>query len=150
MGNIFNPDFRDFLVALNENEVEYMLVGGYSVILHGHSRTTGDLDVWVNKTKSNYKKLTSAFNQFKMPVFDMTEANFLHNPLLDVFMFGKPPVSIEILIAVKGLDFAEAFKNKEIKHVEGINVCVIGFNDLRKAKESAGRNRDLDDLENLK
>ena len=46
MGNIFNKDFRDFITALNNNDVEYILVGGYSVILHGYSRTTGDMHIW--------------------------------------------------------------------------------------------------------
>ena len=53
MGNIFNNDFQDFISALNNNNVEYLLVGGYSVILHGHSRTTGDMDIWVNRTSEN-------------------------------------------------------------------------------------------------
>ena len=47
MGNIFNSDFRDFIASLNTNNVRYILVGGYSVILHGYSRTTGDMDLWV-------------------------------------------------------------------------------------------------------
>ena len=50
MGNIFNDDFREFIQALNDNDVEYMLVGGYSVILYGHNRTTGDMDIWVGKS----------------------------------------------------------------------------------------------------
>jgi len=59
--NIFNEDFQDFLKALNANEVEYMLIGGYAVIAHGYHRTTGDMDIWVNKTSENYQKLLSAF-----------------------------------------------------------------------------------------
>jgi hypothetical protein len=50
MGNIFNDDYRDFLSALNEQEVKYLLVGGFSVILHGYSRTTGDMDIWVERS----------------------------------------------------------------------------------------------------
>ena len=57
MGNIFNSDFRDFIAALNNNQVRYILVGGYSVILHGYSRTTGDMDLWVERTKENYLKI---------------------------------------------------------------------------------------------
>lgn len=53
MSDIFNEDFLDFLKALNKNEVEYMLVGGYAVILHGYSRTTGDMNVCVNRTAVN-------------------------------------------------------------------------------------------------
>lgn len=45
MGNIFNPDFKEFLLALNKHNVEYIIVGGYAVILHGYSRTTGDIDI---------------------------------------------------------------------------------------------------------
>jgi hypothetical protein len=56
MANIFNDDFQDFLKSLNESQVEYILVGGYSVILHGYSRTTGDMDIWVRKTKDNYSR----------------------------------------------------------------------------------------------
>jgi len=68
MANIFNDDFQDFLKALNEYQVEYILVGGYSVILHGYSRTTGDLDIWVKKTKENYIKIALAFRRFGMPL----------------------------------------------------------------------------------
>jgi hypothetical protein len=80
MANIFNDDFQDFLKSLNESQVEYILVGGYSVILHGYSRTTGDMDIWVNKTKNNYSRIAKAFRRFGMPLFDMTEDNFLSNP----------------------------------------------------------------------
>lgn len=44
MGNLFNVDFQDFLRALRLHEVRYVLVGGYSVIMHGYSRTTDDLN----------------------------------------------------------------------------------------------------------
>ena len=74
MGNIFNEDFRDFLTALNYNGVRYILVGGFSVILHGYSRTTGDMDIWVERTSINYKSLKAAFLEFGMPVFGISTA----------------------------------------------------------------------------
>ena len=84
MGNIFNNDFRDFISALNDQEVKYILVGGYSVILHGYSRTTGDMDIWVERSIENYTKIKKAFQQFGMPVFDMTLENFLSHPPLPI------------------------------------------------------------------
>ena len=57
MGNNFQTDFRDFLTALNDQEVRYILVGGFSVILHGYARTTGDMDIWVERSTENYLKL---------------------------------------------------------------------------------------------
>jgi len=97
MANIFNEDFRDFVAALNKNEVRYILVGGFAVILHGYSRTTGDMDIWVDRTSENYLKLQAAFSDFGMPVFDMTEDNFLNHPIWDVFTFGIPPVAIDTM-----------------------------------------------------
>lgn len=150
MGNIFNEDFTHFLNALNNNEVDYILVGGYSVIIHGYNRTTGDMDIWVRKTLDNYTKLVAAFQEFKMPVFDMTAMNFLNNQETDVFSFGRPPVSIDIMTAVKGVIFEEAFSQSFIAEVDEITVRVIHMNQLIKAKKAANRFKDLDDLDNLK
>ena len=147
--DIFNEDFREFITALNNNEVEYILVGGYAVILHGYSRTTGDLDIWINKEKENYFNLVKAFKEFKMPVFDMTENNFLKNPELNVFTFGRPPSAIDIMTDVKGLHFKEALKTSQIIEAGSLKVRVIGLNQLLKAKRAAGRHRDLDDIDNL-
>ncbi|HEY5462433.1 MAG TPA: DUF6036 family nucleotidyltransferase [Hanamia sp.] len=149
MGNIFNDDFRDFINALNLSEVEYILVGGYSVILHGYSRNTGDLDIWVNKTTRNYQSLQKAFHLFGMPVFDMTENNFLNNSGVNVFSFGRAPVSIDIMTEVKGLKFKETYKDAQILEIENLPVRLISYDHLIKAKKSSGRSKDLNDLENL-
>ena len=149
MGNIFNSDFRDFIAALNNNQVRYILVGGYSVILHGYSRTTGDMDLWVERTKENYLKIKDAFEEFGMPVFDMTEENFLHHPNWDVFTFGIPPVAIDLMIGLEGFNFQEVFDRSIIFKDDELNIIVIHKTDLIEAKKKAGRSKDLDDLENL-
>ena len=74
MGNIFKEDFRDFIQQLNNHDVRYILVGGYSVILHGYTRTTGDMDIWVDRTKENYKKLGHAFFEFGIHSWDVAAA----------------------------------------------------------------------------
>lgn len=149
MSNIFNPDFRDFIAALNRNQVRYILVGGYSVILHGYSRTTGDLDLWVERTEENYFKISKSFEDFGMPVFDMTEENFLHHPVWDVFTFGVPPVAIDLMISMEGFNFEEIYKRAIIFKDEDLEIRVIHKNDLIATKQKAGRSKDLDDLENL-
>jgi predicted nucleotidyltransferase len=148
--NIFNDDFQDLLKAFNEANVKYILVGGYSVILHGYSRTTGDMDLWVEKSKENYLKIVLAFRDFGMPTFDMTEVNFLENPKFDVFRFGRPPVSIDILNKVKGLEFSESYSNSiDYEVTEEIKIKLIHYDDLLLAKKAAGRFRDLNDIEHL-
>nr|MDQ6903680.1 hypothetical protein [Bacteroidota bacterium] len=73
MANLFNEDFQDFIMELNNNSVRYILVGGYAVILHGYIRSTADMDIWVDKTKENYQKLKKALNQFGAPCFSENE-----------------------------------------------------------------------------
>lgn len=149
MGNIFKEDFRDFIRELNDYEVRYILVGGYSVILHGYSRTTGDMDVWVDRTLENYNRLTLAFIHFGMGVFDMTKEKFLFDEDTDVFTFGRPPSSIDIMTKVKGLDFNECFENAIFFYEEDLPVRTIHLSNLIEAKKAAGRAKDINDLENL-
>ena len=87
MPNIFNRDFQDFINCLNIYEVEYLLVGGYSVILYGYNRTTGYLDIWVNQTEDNYHQLVLAFSCFQMRVFEITLEIFLTNLTMLKLMF---------------------------------------------------------------
>lgn len=147
--NLFNDDFKDFINALNTFEVEYILIGGYSVILHGYSRTTGDLDIWVNKTEVNYRKMEKAFNLFGIPADAIGINRFLNHNEYDVFSFGRSPVSIDIVTEIQGVEFEEAYKAVEKIDVQGLEVNLIHINHLKQTKKATGRFKDLDDLQNL-
>ncbi len=149
MPNIFNADFREFIAALNNNKVEYLLVGGYAVILHGYRRTTGDLDIWVNTTEENYEKLLKAYRAFGLPATDITPDNFLHNDNIEVFTYGVPPVCIEIMKVVKGCKFSDAYQMCEVFNENGLVIRFLHLNTLIQAKKAAGRYKDLDDIEKL-
>jgi predicted nucleotidyltransferase len=149
MANIFHEDFRDFLTALNEADVRYIVVGGYSVVLHGYSRTTGDMDLWVDRSADNYERIKKAFHIFGMPVFDMTEENFLSHPIWDVFTFGSPPVAIDIMVKLEGLNFEDVFDKSIYFEEDDLKIRTINKQDLITAKKNAGRSKDINDLENL-
>jgi len=149
MSAIFNEDFREFIQALNNNNVEYILVGGYAVILHGYRRVTGDLDIWVNRTKENYIKLVRAFTQFRLPLFDMTQENFLDAETVDVFTFGRSPVRIDLITRLAGVNFDDAFLHALYFNENGLMIRFIHLNNLIEAKKAAGRFKDLDDIEKL-
>lgn len=149
MSTIFNDDFREFIQALNHQNVEYILVGGYAVILHGYRRVTGDMDIWVNRTKENYSKLSKAFAEFGLPLFDMTESKFLDADVADVFSYGRPPVSIDIITKLKGVEFDDAFLQAQFFNEDGLEIRFIHLNNLIEAKKAAGRHKDLDDIEKL-
>ncbi len=147
--NIFNRDFQDLIHAFNKHDVRYMLVGGYAVIVHGYSRSTGDMDLWVDATKENYRAIASAFASFGMPLFDMTEQKFLQTQDYDVFTFGVPPVAIDLITKLKGLTFTQAYGNSSYYEFDDLSVRVIQYGDLITTKRAAGRNRDLNDVERL-
>jgi predicted nucleotidyltransferase len=148
MGNIFGEDFKEFLLLLNKHQVEYLLIGGYTVILYGYPRTTGDLDVWIGNSNENRLKLIKACAEFGLMTTDLTTDKF-NDPETEVFTFGRPPVCIELLIKVQGFEFDEAYKNAVIMEPDGYPVKVVSFPDLVKLKTNAGRPKDLDDLNNI-
>ena len=149
MGNIFNDDFLDFLQELNKAAVDYVLVGGYAVILHGYSRVTGDMDILVRSTKENYQKLKAAFHSFGMPVFDMTETKFLNLAENDVFTFGRQPVSIDIMTAIKGADFDDIFRESILFTERDVAVRTVSLSWLQQLKKASGRPKDQDDINHL-
>ncbi len=146
--NILNEDFKDFIVYFNRYEVEYIVVGGYAVIVRGYSRSTGDIDIWVNKTLDNFKRLQKAIQHFGLPTSAVKESEFFSEEF-DVFTFGKPPYAIEIMTAVKGLDFGSTFINSSIEQINDTPVRIIHLLNLIEAKKAAGRSKDLNDIENL-
>lgn len=146
MANIFNEDFKEFIEILNISEVKYILVGGYSVILHGYPRSTGDMDIWVETSEENYLKLKTAFLLFGMPI--MEKSDFLNSDM-DVFSYGRPPLGIDILTSCKGLEFNLALQDSKFIEVEGLSINLISYHHLIEAKKAAGRYKDLNDLEHL-
>ena len=147
--NLFNPDFIEFLQCLHSESVESILVGGYAVVLHGYFRTTGDMDIWVRPSLENYKRMQDAFAVFGLPTTAISKTAFLDTKNTDVFTFGRPPMAIDILTRVKGLDFEETFKMAEEINVDGAPLRLIHLNHLKQAKKASNRNKDRDDLEHL-
>jgi len=142
------PDFIDFITVLKEKKVDFLVVGGYAVISHGYNRSTSDLDIWVNRTEENYYKLMAAFADFGL--FSIAKEDFLFNLAIDVFQFGRPPIAIDIMLNVKGLDFESCQKQVYLyKYSETLSLPVVSLIDLISAKKASGRYKDLNDIEHL-
>jgi hypothetical protein len=146
MQNVFNIDFLEFLELLDNHEVEYLLVGGYAVILHGYARSTGDMNLWVNQTNENYNKLKLVYTNFGAPIFSIED---FESDKFDVWSIGVEPRKIEILTKVSGLEFKESKKNCVYLNFEKFKIPYIDFEDLMKNKITTGRLKDLADVEQL-
>ena len=147
MPNLFNIDFLDFLELLEKYKVDFLLVGGYAVILHGYVRSTGDLDLWIDKSSNNYNKLKKVYLDFGAPIFS---ENDFENETINVWGIGVEPRKIEILTHVDGLVFKESKQHCNWFMLENFKVPYIDFDDLIKNKFASGRYKDLADIEQLK
>jgi hypothetical protein len=141
------PDFLDLLTALNAADARYMLVGGHAVGFHGVPRATKDIDVWVEATRENAAHVMTALRAFGAPLGDLSEADFSRPGR--GFRMGAPPFRIEVLTEISGVAFGEAWPRRVMTEVEGIQLSVIGREDLLANKRAAARSRDLADVDAL-
>lgn len=144
---LLSRDFSEFLGFLNQNRVRYLLIGGYAVGLHGHPRYTKDLDIWVEATQENAKKLIKAIEDFGFSSLELKPEDFLEPGV--IVQIGYPPVRIDLLTKASGVEFAECYQNRQEVEINGLKVSLISLKDLRKNKRATGRHQDLADLENL-
>jgi predicted nucleotidyltransferase len=140
-------DFSEFLALLDGHKVEYLVVGGYAVAVHGHPRYTGDLDVWVNSTKANAEKLRQVIDAFGFDAAPLAELDFEKETI--AFHLGTPPVRIDIMNRISGVTFTDCYPQRMEVIVDGVRINYISFHDLIKNKRASGRGKDLNDVENL-
>lgn len=145
---MLNPDYRDMLSAFSEEKVEYLLVGAYALAAHGYVRATGDIDLWVRPERENAKRVLRALARFGAPLSEVTEEDFVEPGV--VFQLGVAPLRIDILTAIDGVAFEEAWGARDEIEVEDINVFVIDKLHLAKNKEATGRPQDRVDLDWLR
>lgn len=141
------PDFKEFLRLLETHEVEYLLIGGYAVGYHGYPRATVDLDIWAATTPANALKIVNALKEFGFDVPELSSELFLTEG--QVIRMGVPPVRLEIITSISGVDFAECYAERVIDELDGVRVNLISLKHLRLNKRASARYKDLNDLENL-
>jgi predicted nucleotidyltransferase len=149
----FSHDIREFLAWLARRKVRYLIVGGEAVIYYGHSRLTGDIDIFYDHAAVNCRKLYAALADFwQGSVPGIGSAKDLQGNNL-IIQFGLPPHRIDLLSAVSAVDFAQAWRGKvtEWIKVDGKKhpVFYIGLKELIHNKKAIRRPRDLEDLEFL-
>jgi len=144
-----DKDLREILFALNAHEVEYLLVGGYAVGVYTEPRGTKDLDVLVRSSAENSPKVFRALAEYGAPLAGMTPDDFNNRPTM-VFQIGTPPLRVDILQRISGVDFDEAWAARVEGSLDGIPTHVISKEHLIRNKLAVGRKQDLLDVENIR
>ncbi len=141
-------DFLEFLRLLNRHRVRYLIVGGYSVAYHGYPRYTGDIDIFVALSARNAAALVKVFRDFGFGSGGPEPAAFQQPGY--VLRLGREPMRLEILNEIDGVTFEQCYARRIRARIGGCAMNFIGYQDLLKNKRSAGRPKDLADLETLK
>ena len=142
-----NQDFLDFIGLLEEEKVEYLVIGGYAVGVHGFPRYTGDINFFVAIGEENAGRLLRVFEKFGFGDIGITRADFLKQD--HVVEIGREPRKIQVLTGVDGVKFDECATRKVEIVFGGVRVKFIGKEDLIRNKAASGRPKDRIDVEEL-
>ena len=142
-----NPEFNELLFALCAAEVRFLVVGAYALALHGHPRSTGDLDIWVQPTQLNAGRVLGALRRFGAPLSQVKEEDFAHPGI--VFQIGLQPLRVDLLTELTGLEFEEAWQDRVSHRIGACEAPFLGRKSFIKNKRATGRPQDLVDAELL-
>lgn len=141
-----NDDFCDMLDALTQADVEFLVVGAHALAAHGLPRATGDLDIWVRPSPDNAARVLTALETFGAPVSAHgVRLSDLETPG-NVYQIGVPPRRIDLLTAITGVSFDDAWRDCIHVSVAGRTFRALGREALLANKRATGRPKDLADV----
>mgnify|MGYP002630606755 CR=1 FL=1 len=143
-----NSDFKELLQVFNDLEVKYLIVGGYAAMHYSQPRYTKDLDLWIEPSMENARRIAKAFLIFGLPIEgftieDMADTGFQ-------FFVGCPPCAFDFLTSILGLEFDSAWLNKVASYEDEIPVWYVSKEDLITAKKAVSREQDLKDIAEIR
>ncbi len=146
---LFTDDYRELLAALIGAGARFLIVGAHALSVHGAPRATVDLDVWIEPTPDNARKVWQALAVFGAPLgaLGISEADFTTPDI--VAQLGLPPNRIDILTGVSGLTFGEAWDDRLEQTIDRLRLPFLGRASLIRNKRASARKKDLGDIESL-
>lgn len=137
-------DLEELLSALIAHKVRYVVVGGHALAVHAQPRATKDLDVFIDRKHENAKAVYAALAEFGAPMEGVRPEDF-EEPTL-VTRLGVPPVCVDILQSIDGVDFDSVWDASAEHTVDGFTARYISAEHLIQNKLAAGRPQDLADV----
>jgi hypothetical protein len=141
-------DYKEFLRLLNKHKAKYCVVGAYAVAFYATPRYTKDIDVFVDQTRDNAKKVLAALHEFGFKQLNLTEDDLMQEN--SIIQLGYEPVRIDLVTAIDGCSFGDVWKNRKIGRYGSERVFFISLKDLIRNKKSSNRKQDQVDVEILR
>lgn len=143
-----NSDSRELLNLFEKHKVRYLVVGAYAVMKYSEPRFTMDLDLWIATDSENASSVYVALKEFGAPLANLTAVDFTHQDYF--YQMGIPPLRVDIMMSIPGVEFEEAWKNREVIDLDNLKIPFISRSDLIRTKEASGRPQDKIDIDRLK
>lgn len=140
-------DYEELLRLLNRNKVKYCVIGAYAVAFYAKPRYTKDMDILIEPSIENGKRIVDALNEFGFKNLDLSVKDFSKKG--KIIQLGYEPVRVDIMTSIQGCSFKQIWRNKVIGTYGGEKVYFIGLNELIKTKRISSRNEDKADLDIL-
>lgn len=140
-------DFSDFLKLCLQNEVRFMVIGGYAVIHHSRPRYTGDLDLWIDASLENAERVVTVLQEFGFPPDAVSIGMITEGK--KIIRMGFEPMRLELFTSIPGIEFSACYQRRDLVKVGRMMVPFISLEDLKINKLASGRPKDLQDLEEL-
>jgi hypothetical protein len=147
--DVFDEQLLSLWKTLNSNNVKYIMVGGFATMLHGFSRNTNDIDLWLEDTKANRKNLRKAFFELGYGDYESLETIEFIPGWTTFYAAG---VVLDIMTQMKGLEnlsFESCFKMASKADVEGVKIPFLHINHLIENKKAINRPKDQIDVMEL-
>jgi hypothetical protein len=119
-----HQDFKELLSALNAGRVRYLIVGGYAVSFHAEPRATKDLDILIGTDVENSKAIYAALAKFGGPIEGLSAKDFTEPD--SFFRMGTPPVMVDIMPRISGVEFEGAWKRRDLIDVDALRDSIQG------------------------
>jgi hypothetical protein len=138
------PEWSEFIDSLISHRVRFLVVGAHALAAHGRPRLTRDLDVHVEPTRANARRLGGALAEFGFPALAAAWERFAEADRMATL--GREPLRIDIMTSISGVDFATAWKGRVTTRHGRRVVSVLGRAEFVVNKRASGRTKDLLDL----
>jgi hypothetical protein len=140
-------DLREFLSLLGKHEVRFLVVGGFALAAHGVPRYTKDIDIWLDASEDNARKVLLALEEFGFASLGLEIQDFTTPDL--VIQLGYEPNRIDLLTGLTGVRFDEAYPKRIANMIDGVSIWIIDRASLIANKRAFGRPQDLVDATEL-
>jgi hypothetical protein len=137
-------DYEELFKLFNKHRVRYCIIGSYAVAFYAQPRYTKDIDILIEPSVDNSRRVVRALNEFGFESLALSASDFRNKG--NIIQLGYEPVRVDILTSLKGCTFTRAWKHRETARYGQENVCFIGLEDLIRLKKMSNRPQDRADL----